>query len=137
MNIAVDFSLGYKNDVPKTATFGGIYVVYALSKSDANSWTLLDIGQAKNIFERHEKHERKPLWLAYAKKYNCDLVYYLAQIDNSNYHRDIAEAALLYKMQPRCATDGKDGYHHGDVTITVKGYLQNAFGTFSLKNTDS
>lgn len=137
MNIAVDFSLRYENCIPQTATFGGIYVVYAHSKNDANIWTLLDIGQAKNIFERHEKHERKPLWLAYAKKYNCDLIYYLAQIDNANYHRDIAEAALLYKMQPKYATDGKDGYHHGDVTITVTGSLQKAFGTFSLKNMDS
>lgn len=96
----------------------------------------MDIGQAKNIASRHSTHERKPQWEKFAKDNNMKLIFYTAEISNEHNYRDIAEAALLYKFQPKCPTDGKDGYHHEEANIRVIGRLKNVFGEFSVPNTD-
>lgn len=137
IEITLDFDKRFEGEIPEAATYSGIYVVYAYNgDTNAPKWSLLDIGQANNVSERHSTHERKGAWEAYAKKHKMKLIFYTAEINNEHNYRDIAEAALLYKYQPMCATDGKSGYHHGDARIMVVGCLKNAFGEFSVRNTD-
>lgn len=136
-NITLEFNHRYEDAVPEDAVFPGIYVVYAYNGNRASpTWVLLDIGQADDIYHRHLSHERRPRWLEYAHEHNMRLIIYAARITNENNHRSIAEAALLFRFQPLIPADGRSGYHYGDVTITVTGNLQNAFGTFVLHNTD-
>ena len=132
-NIELNFDKRFASGVPDTAKYSGIYVVYAYN-SQSGSWKLLDIGQAVNMYERHLKHERKSQWEKVAKETKSDIYIYTAEISNEHSHRDVAEAALLYKFKPLCATDGKQGYHHGDVKIVVKGMLAKAFGVFTVCN---
>lgn len=137
INITLNFDHRYENEVPADGAFPGIYVVYAYNGNrESPNWALLDIGQADDIYQRHLRHERKPRWLDYIRERNMRLVIYAANMTNENQHRDIAEAALLFRFQPLISSDGRAGYHHGDVEITVTGNLQNAFGTFVLHNTD-
>lgn len=134
--ISLDFDKRFEQEIPPEATYGGIYVVYSYNGDEVNpEWWLLDVGQANDIYKRHQGHERKPAWQKFAMEHNSILVLYTAEITNEHNYRDIAEAALLYKFQPICVTDGKNGYHHGDVTISVTGRLEKAFGEFSLSNT--
>lgn len=137
VEVNIDFDKRFESMVPPEATYGGIYVVFAFN-GDAKKpvWSLLDVGQANNIYTRHLHHERKSQWEAFAKTNNRKLVIYTCELSNEHGYRDIAEAALLYTFQPLCPTDGKDGYHHGDVKISVDGHLKNAFGSFVLHNTD-
>ena len=133
MEIKLNFDCKYYGAIPESANFGGIYLVYANLLTNRDSWTLLDIGQSQNIYERHVGHERKQQWIDYAKAHNCELVYFAAKISNENMYRDIAEAALLYKWQPKCPTDGKEGYHHGNVKIVLTGFFN---CTVDARNTD-
>ena len=135
--ITIDFDKRFEGEIPQAATYPGIYVVYAYNgDSNAPRWALLDIGQAKNIFERHLTHERRGAWELYARNNNMRLILYTAEMNNEHNYRDIAEAALIYKCQPLCATDGKSGYHHGEVRIIVVGHLKKAMGEFIIHNTD-
>lgn len=137
ISITLDFDKRFEGKIPDAATYPGIYAVWAYNDNAKNPiWQLLDIGQAKNIASRHSTHERKPQWEKFAKDNNMKLIFYTAEISNEHNYRDIAEAALLYKFQPKCPTDGKDGYHHEEANIRVIGRLKNVFGEFSVPNTD-
>ena len=135
--ITLNFNERYENAIPASVVHPGIYVVFAYNNDSANpNWVLLDIGEAENIYERHCHHERANLWVNYAHEHGMILVYYVAEIGNEHEHRKIAEAALLFRFQPLISSDGKQGYHHGDVELTVTGRLQTAFGAFVQRNTD-
>ena len=137
INIVLDFDKRFEGDVPAVATYSGIYVVYAYNGSVKDpKWVLLDIGQAKDMHERHSNHERRAKWEEYVTKNNMELVIYTAEITNEHNYRDIAEAALLYNFKPLISQDGKDGYHHEDVRIQVDGKLKAVFGEFVVYNTD-
>lgn len=138
IDITLNFDSYYADEVPESATYSGVYVVYAHKKvSGKDVWTLLDVGQGVNIYNRHSRHERKTKWAKYAKDNGMKLYIYCAKQTNEHKHLDIAEAAILYKFQPLIPTDGKEGYHHGDAKIDVHGLLGKAFGTFTVKNTDN
>ena len=47
------------------------------------------------MYERHSKHERKPIWEKFAKATKSDIFIYIAEISNEHSHRDVAEAAVL------------------------------------------
>ena len=135
--ITLNFNARYENSIPATVTHPGIYVVFAYNNDNSNPhWALLDIGEAENIYERHRHHERSVLWQKYVYEHGMTLIYYTAEIDNEHNQRMIAEAALLFRFQPLFSSDGKKGYHHGEVELSVTGRLQAAFGTFVQRNTD-
>ncbi|MBQ7177104.1 MAG: hypothetical protein IJS08_06785 [Victivallales bacterium] len=133
----LDFDKRFEEKMPDAATYPGIYAVWAYNNQKDNPvWALLDIGQAKNMSDRFSMHERKQLWQKYVENHEMKLVIYTAEIGNEHNYRDIAEAALLYKFQPICPTNGKEGYHHEDAKICVIGHLKDVFGEFSVFNTD-
>ena len=137
VNITLDFDKRFEDSIPTAATYSGIYVVYAYNASTkVPKWVLLDIGQAKNMYERYANHERRAKWEEYAKTKAMKLVIYTAEISNEHKYRDIAEAALLYNFKPLIPTEGKDGYHHENAYIRVDGRLKAAFGEFVVNNTD-
>lgn len=137
VEIELNFDKRYEDKVGADANIPGIYVVFAFN-GDANAprWELLDIGQSDNIYQRHLSHERRQSWESFASENSMHLIIYTARITNEYSHRDIAEAALLFRFQPRYSSDGKQGFHHGDVHIIVKGRLEAAFGAFVQRNTD-
>ena len=137
VNIVLDFDKRFEGEVPAAATYSGIYVVYAYNGSAQDpKWVLLDVGQAKDMYERHSSHERRAKWEEYAAKHSMKIVIYTAEITNEHNYRDIAEAALLYNFKPLISTDGRNGYHHEDACIRVDGRLKAAFGEFVVLNTD-
>ena len=137
ISMTIDFDKRFEEKMPDVATYPGIYAVWAYNGDTKNpQWVLLDIGQAKNMANRHSTHERKQQWQEFAEQHKMGLVFYTTEMTNDHNYRDIAEAALLYKFQPLCPTDGKDGYHHEDVKISVIGHLKNVFGEFIVLNTD-
>lgn len=90
----------YKNrgGVPKTS---GVYCVYRgtyNSNSDTVSLErLLYIGQAKNINERLENHEKLPEWEKYLKM-GEEIIFSCTELELSNLDR--FEAAMIYEHKP-------------------------------------
>ena len=81
IDIQVDFNNKYINNVTTEASYSGIYVVYDYKRINGkDTWYLLDIGQADNIYQRHLTHERKSLWEIFAKIHECTLNIYTAKI---------------------------------------------------------
>ena len=122
--ITLNFDKSYQGEIPSSEMRGGIYLVYAKGGSaEKPTWTFLDVGQGANIYNRHLNHERKSEWISYAKKHNESLAFFTAEVTNEHGYRDIAEAALLYKWQPKIPVDGKSDFHHDDAKIVLKGYF--------------
>ena len=85
INITLDFDKRFEGKIPDAATYPGIYAVWAYKDEGGDSkWVLLDVGQAKNMADRHATHERKPQWLKYAKDNAMKLIYYTAEINNDH-----------------------------------------------------
>lgn len=136
--VTVNFTERYEGTIPNTATYGGIYAVYAYNKNQHfPRWVLLDIGQAENVYLRHQSHERAREWSAFAERNGMVLIYYVARLSNEDKQRDMAEAALIFRFQPQCESQCKNGYHHEDVVVQVEGRLQNAMGRFVQLRTDA
>lgn len=100
----------------------GVYCVYA-STYDSNSDTvtlkrLLYIGEAGNMRERLENHEKLEDWKKQLKageiiSFSCTKV--------DSYYRERVEAALIYKHKPPVNTEYVNNFPYDETTISTSG----------------
>lgn len=100
----------------------GLYCVYKCrdnpERNTVSLKQLLYIGQAEDIGQRHEAHEKKTDWE------NClhpgeTLCYSYARLDKSELDR--CEAALIFINKPLCNANLKDRFDYLDTKVIVLG----------------
>ena len=135
-SITIDLSFdGYWRAVNKASipSSGGVYCVYACTY-DSSAQTvsirrLLYIGEAANVRDRIDGHERWHDWEAYLRAgevlcFNC------AQISARNRQR--AEAALIYHHQPPANNEYKSNFPFDRTTVNVKGRAAKLSRSFTV-----
>lgn len=131
----------YWTDKKYLPDYRGIYFVYRASNVHANgfgSWNanieeLLYIGKAddQTIFERHQKHEKQPLFDA-ALLEGEQLWYATIKVDSDI---DRVENGLIFKRQPRLNDILKKTFNHPDTHFVLRSSKEIAdmFTDFYLK----
>jgi excinuclease UvrABC nuclease subunit len=93
--------------------FSGIYLVYkCVYNHEAKTVKLLDlmyIGQAENIRNRNEEHEKRGVFLQECKD-NETLCYSAAEVERDNLN--IVENALIFAQQPKLNKNYKDKFNY-------------------------
>lgn len=123
-SIFLDFK-GFRRDINKSGLeeYAGIYCVYRCTYNATTKKVslqeLLYIGQADNIFDRLDDHERLDDWKNHLKK-GEQLCYSRARIDDEDL-RLWAEAALIYHYKPCENTQHVDYFGYPKVKIKLSG----------------
>jgi hypothetical protein len=107
----------------------GIYVVYR-----GNSEKLIEllyIGRSNEIDARPgPNHENYQDWHNQLKSGE---ILYFSFADTDNEER--AEAALIFKVQPRCNSLGKSGFHYQETTVNTSGENAGLPASFTVQKT--
>jgi len=113
----------------------GVYVVYAgkcKSEKECTLRKILYIGRSSDVAERPSpSHHKYKDWHKELDDRES-LLFSFADIRDEKR----AEAALIFKIKPKCNDTGKDGFHYPDTTINTSGangYLEKLFTAY---NTD-
>lgn len=115
---------GYRRDCNKATLphYSGIYMVYRCTyDSTTRKVTLKEIiyiGQAKDLCERLDKHEKYPLFLE-ACEIGEEICYAYANISMDDL--DIVENALVFAQKPRLNSDLVDSFNHESAGFLVEG----------------
>lgn len=110
--------------------FGGIYFVYVGPLSQGEGWfrvqpaRLLYIGEAKNIYERHNDENGNPIHEHYSDfeaylQPEESIVYAYAPVGNV-YLRNIIESALIFHFQPPVNKKKRQTYTHRDMHLSIR-----------------
>lgn len=109
---------GRQSLLPDTS---GIYCVYSckvLPDSQLSVSRLLYIGKANNIRSRHLNHERLDAWKQ-CLSINETLCFSCAELPIKSL--SVCEAAMIYKHQPPCNEQCKDGFYHSTTHVGTSG----------------
>lgn len=122
--ISLEIKGFYKNNPPiKTSNIEGIYIVYAGESTGTEHCKLnriIFIGESDtSISKKLFIHKRRNDWMHQLRP-GESLYFAIAAI--SGEHREIAEAALIYKNKPVCNKDGIKHYNYGHTLISGKHY---------------
>lgn len=115
---------GYRRDCNKATfpTYSGIYMVYRCTyHSDTEKVSLKEIiyiGQAKNLNERLNNHEKYSDFQNQCKTEE-ELCYAYAKVDEKDL--DVVENAIVFAQKPPLNTDLKDSYNHDSAGFLVEG----------------
>ncbi len=121
--ISLNFN-GYwlnKGDVPASA---GIYLVYVCRYNKSEDTVMLDkliyIGEAGDVRDRIEDHEKWPEWQKQVPK-ESEICFSFAGVTSPD--RERAEAALIHYHKPVCNKDDKyiDSFPFEDTTVESTG----------------
>lgn len=103
-------------------SYAGIYVVYRAIYNSKTDRVLLNeiiyIGQANNIRERHQKHEKYDEFCSRLKT-GEELCYSCAEVDGR--YLDLLENALIFAQKPALNSIGKESYKHQAAHIKLDG----------------
>jgi hypothetical protein len=109
----------------------GVYTVYECTfnkgKDTVSIHKKIYIGEAGNIKERIENHEKKEDWLEHVRKGNT-LCYNAAHVDAT--YRERVEAALIFEHEPPENEEYTDSFPFDTTTIKTMGnnkYLKDQF----------
>lgn len=121
-SINLNFDGYYPNNPTQPdSNIEGIYIVYAGKSTKPEKCQLnrlIYIGESSTtIAERLSNHERKNDWIS-ELKHGEQLYFAITEVKGIN--RRNAEAALIYKHQPKCNTEFMDNYPYTRVTINSK-----------------
>lgn len=115
---------GYFLDVADLPHLSGVYCVYRgvydVERRFVTLNKLLYVGQAQDIYERHQNHESKLKWES-DLSLNEQLCYTYAPIAVSELNR--CEAAMIFLNQPKFNQAGKDSFAYMDTYVTVSGAI--------------
>lgn len=115
---------GYWRDCNRNGlpSYAGIYVVYrATYNASTDRVTLNDIiyiGQAENIKERHQNHDKYEAFCNCLKR-GEELCYSCAQVDGRSIN--LLENALIFAQKPVLNDVGKESYAHQQAHIKLDG----------------
>lgn len=115
---------GYRRDCNKATlpTYSGIYMVYRCTyHSDTEKVSLKEIiyiGQAKNLNERLNNHEKHSDFQNLCKP-GEELCYAYANVEEEDL--DVVENALVFAQKPPLNTDLKASYNHDSAGFSVEG----------------
>lgn len=102
----------------------GIYFVYrGILNRESNSCTLkqlLYIGQAENLYQRHNDHTKRDAFVACLGADEM-LFYTFAQTDFSEEDRKRVEAALIYELKPTLNTQNYYTFDFPPTKVIVQG----------------
>lgn len=116
---------GYRRDIKKSTLpdYSGIYFVYRATYNEANKTVslkeLIYIGQAKDLNQRLNNHEKYDDFLAQLKEGEI-ICYSYAAVDMQDL--DIVEKALVYVQQPPLNTDLTKSYNHDAASFLIEGH---------------
>ena len=111
--------------------YAGIYFVFAGKlecegdrQFTLNEARLLYIGEAKDIYSRHNDANGEPCHEHYKDFINAlqtgeYLAYAFGRVTDGPYSRKMIESALIYQFQPIINDKSTKGYHHRDTEITI------------------
>ena len=111
----------YKNrgGVPKTS---GVYCVYEGTYNSNNDTVslgrLLYIGQAKNMNERLENHEKLSAWKKYLKS-GEEIIFSCTELETSDLDR--FEAAMIYEHKPPVNEEYVNNFPYDSTTVYTSG----------------
>lgn len=114
---------GYWRDVNKGGlpSYSGIYFVYrCIYNAQSNSVELVDIiyiGQADNIHDRHNNHEKYSEFSSLLLQ-GQELCYSCAPLDED---RDLVENALIFAQKPVLNEQGKYNYNYTEAHVVSTG----------------
>lgn len=115
---------GYWREIDKSAvpSKSGIYLVYrCVYNKQSNTVGLKEIiyiGQAENVKERLDNHDRLPDFNAQLQR-GEELCYSVADVSKNDL--DVVENALIFAQKPILNNQLKDSFNHGAVTVKVDG----------------
>ncbi|MDR1182506.1 MAG: GIY-YIG nuclease family protein [Bacteroidales bacterium] len=122
-----EYNLSFKgywldNNRPELPDFSGSYLVYkCVYNQEANTVKLLElmyIGQAENIRDRIEKHEKRDVFLKECKNGET-LCYSAAEVEKDSL--DIVENALIFAQQPKLNDACKDKFNYDPAEFHLEG----------------
>lgn len=123
------------DDLPEVS---GIYIVYRCihNKTETERTVtlkeLIYIGESENVNSRVTSHNRLSDWKAELKKGEV-LSFSCARVPSTD--RERAEAALIYKHQPRLNTQCKNEFSYADTTVTITGKSKFLSSNFTVCKT--
>lgn len=121
--INLEFS-GYwlEEDKGSIPAKSGIYLVYVCRYNEERDSVTLDkliyIGEADNVQDRIDDHEKWPKWREYVPK-GSKICFSFAGVTNPD--REHAEAALVYYHKPPCNTEYVDSFPFEDAIVKSMG----------------
>lgn len=108
-----------KNGIPSKS---GVYLVYRcvyyVNSKTVGLKEIIYIGQAENLHDRIENHERESDFNAQLQ-HGEELCYSVAEVSSSDL--DIVENALIFAQKPVLNDKLKNSFNYGAVTIKVDG----------------
>ena len=128
--IILNFDKRYATTIPDEETCAGIYVIYSYKKENGvPEWSLLYIGQSGDIAHDFKNNLGRQQWESFAERERGQLIIYVAKLEDAML-REVAERALIFRLQPFMRADSSKSFNFDTTKITVIGRLQKAFGTF-------
>lgn len=127
----------YKNrgGVPKTSGVYGVYKgTYNSSNDKVSLERLLYIGQAKNMNERLENHEKLSAWKKYLKS-GEEIIFSCTELETSDLDR--FEAAMIYEHKPPVNEEYVNNFPYDSTTIYTLGMNALLKERFTVYNTSS
>lgn len=103
-------------------SYTGVYVVYRAVYNEVTNRVVLNdiiyIGQADNIHDRHQHHEK---YDAFCKSLKAgeELCYSCAKVDGRSL--DVVENALIFAQKPEINTSGKESFLHQPSHLMLDG----------------
>lgn len=121
--ISLNFG-GYWREVNKGSVpaKSGVYLVYVCRYNETSDAVTLDkliyIGEAENVRERIDGHEKWPEWRQYVPR-GSEICFSFAGVTSPD--RERAEAALIYYHKPPCNVEYVDSFPFEDTTVESTG----------------
>ena len=117
----------FRYDLP---VYAGIYFVFVgIPEKRENGFIiqhprLIYIGEAKNIYERHNDEDGNPIHEHYEDflkqlKVGEELCYAFAETNDGPYSRKMLESALIFYYKPIINEKSTKGYNHREMEITI------------------
>ena len=136
--IKLDFD-GYWREVNKSSipAKSGIYTVYVCKynpppKDTVSLKKLIYIGEADNVRERIDEHEKWAKWRKEVPE-GSEICFSFAGVTNPDRQR--AECALIYYHKPSCNDECKDSFPYEDTTVISTGKHQFIKSPITVKKT--
>lgn len=115
----------------------GIYGVYACvhntNQSTVSLKRLLYIGEAADVQDRVQNHEKWQKWRNQLK--TEEVICFSAALVAGESDRQRAEAAMIFKHKPPCNTEYVDAFPFDTTSVTTTGKNALLYGSFTVQRT--
>lgn len=115
---------GYRRqaNVSTLPDYSGVYIVYRcvynIKDETVSLKELLYIGQASNINQRINNHDKKDIFESHLQQ-GEEIAYSYAQVNIDKL--DVVENALIFAEQPPLNDKGKDSFNHPASSFSIEG----------------